>query len=91
MEHDRDSPIFYNFITDTLFRSALKQYFQIEESSQDTGQQADELTYDEKNIVRYVAGALYRAVQDKVMQALLSSCSNEKGAAPVPGGAVGGR
>ena len=66
VEHDRDSPIFYNFMTDTLFRSAIKQYFEIEESSQDTGQQADELTYDEKNIVRYVAGALYRAVQDKV-------------------------
>ena len=67
--HHTDSPIFYQFITDQLFKNTLKEIFKVEVSH---AQRPDiTLDYDEKNCIQYVAGALFRAVQKKIKRSAL--------------------
>lgn len=69
--HTNSNPIFYQFVTDYMFKVALKQHFRIEEVAPPAQPPKSSLSFEEKNCVRYVAGALFRAVQKKVKRSAL--------------------
>ena len=57
------SPIFYQFVVDSVFNSLLKQHHQID-MPEERGMEAS-LSYEEKNALRYSAGYVTRALKNK--------------------------
>ena len=59
------NPIFYQFITDHIFKLVLKQKFKLEKDSPSQPHN-EPLSYEEGNIVRFIAGYLLRSLQKKL-------------------------
>ena len=64
VDHSSESPIFYQFITDYMFKLELKKNFEVRQEAQYQPQCA--LTFEEKNCIRYIAGSMYRAIHKKI-------------------------
>lgn len=67
VQHPKDSPIFYQFITDHMFKISLKQTFSIEEAAHARPASSSLLSCEENNCLRYVAGALFRCAEESEM------------------------
>ena len=72
LHYTNDCPIFYQYITDFIFKKAMKEeYFHIDSIADQQPSETQSLSYDEKNCLRYVAGSLFRAVKKKVARSAL--------------------
>ncbi len=60
----RASPIFYQYITDKLFRKLVVSKHPVNNEHQ--GEETTELSYEEENALRYVAGYVCRAVRSQL-------------------------
>ena len=70
-------PIFYEFVTDHIFRQLIKRHFPVEASSIQPLSQ--ELTYEEKSGLRYAAGYVCRAMRNNFAptDSNIALCVNE--------------
>ena len=59
-------PIFFQFITDQMFKIFLKQTFTFDQDSQSQPHCSSELGYEEQNIVRFIAGYLLRSLTKRL-------------------------
>ena len=63
-------PIFYQTVTEKVFHKLIHLYFPITPSSTCTRPrpdlEVDTLTYEEENVIRYIAGFVYRSVKKKI-------------------------
>lgn len=60
------SPIFYQYVTDKLFRKLIITRFPVQGSGSDSSSKSTELSYEEDNALRYVAGYVCRAVRKQL-------------------------
>lgn len=58
-------PIFYQHVTDLLFEEMIKEEYQVADTSTDTIRK-EALTYEERNVLRYVGGYVLRALRKKL-------------------------
>ena len=59
-------PIFYQFVTDHVFRQLIKTHFPLEQEHHPSQQQSLDLTYEEESGLRYAAGYVCRAMKKKL-------------------------
>ena len=57
-------PSFYQEVTDLLFEDMLKSTYPL--PTDDTHSVAEDINYEDANVVRYVAGYVYRKVAAKI-------------------------
>ena len=69
------TPIFFQFITDTMFKKLVKESYPVEHTPSSSGEAAaaataaaapESLTYEEQNVIRYTAGYVPRALKKKL-------------------------
>ena len=72
-----ECPIFYQFVTDHIFRQLIAQHFPVETSS--TQPLSQDLTYEEESGLRYAAGYVCRAMRNKfaTTDSDIALCDNE--------------
>lgn len=59
------NPIFYQYVTDFMFKVVLRQKLPIEERDHQEVQK-EVLSYEEKNVIRFIGGYILRALRKKV-------------------------
>lgn len=64
----KSSPIFYQYVTDKLFRKLITSEFHVEDSHGRSESSPTELSYEEDNALRYTAGYVCRAVRKKLQR-----------------------
>ena len=57
------SPIFYQFVTDVIMEHLIKEHFPVTEHAAESSATLD---YEEHNAIRYTAGYVLRALQNKI-------------------------
>lgn len=60
------NPIFYQHITDIVFRMVLRKNFPTKDKAQQELPKEVHLSYEERNVVRYIGGYVLRALKKKV-------------------------
>ena len=60
------SPIFFQYISDFLFKELVKQRHPLLPDSKDSPQQLPQLDYEEENAVRYAAGYVVKHLRKKI-------------------------
>ena len=65
------SPIFYQYVTDSIFKDMIKDTFPIREC--DTEDKRQSISYEEANSVRYIAGYILRALKTKIAKSSLNN------------------
>ena len=63
------NPIIYQFITDSIFKVMLRQKLPIKERDHHEVQK-ELLSYEEKNVIRFIGGYILRAVKKKMERSL---------------------
>ena len=63
------NPIFYQFVTDEIFRCMIKENLPIEKDDLQDDRQS--LSYEETNSLRFVAGYILRALKKKITSSSL--------------------
>ena len=56
-------PVFYQYVTDIVFKQLIKHHYSASEQSDDTHGQVEDLTYEEMSALRYAAGYVCRAMR----------------------------
>ena len=59
-------PIFYQYVTDKVFKRLIFMYFPVAQSEHHTDTTMDNLSYEEANALRYTAGYVCRSVRKKI-------------------------
>lgn len=59
-------PIFYQYVTDKVFKKLTFTHFPVTESEHHTDKTMDNLTYEEANALRYTAGYVCRSLRKKI-------------------------
>jgi len=59
-------PVLYQHLTDIVFRRSLEEYFQMEYLSEHDGTEDEELTGNERGVLRYVTGYICRHLREKL-------------------------
>ena len=59
-------PIFFQYVTDHMFKLHLKQTFILDQDIPSQPHCSTELSYEEQNVVRFIAGYLIRALTKKL-------------------------
>ena len=59
-------PIFYQYVTDKVFKKLTFTHFPVTESEHHTDKTTDNLTYEEANALRYTAGYVCRSLRKKI-------------------------
>lgn len=64
----KSDPIFYQYVTDFIFKSIIKEKFPVIEDNQHEVEEV--IGYEEQNVIRYMAGYVLRSLQKKLNRSL---------------------